>query len=246
MHPVLLELAGLELRSYAVFILLGALVAGWIRAAEVARLGYDRSPGHAWVGLGALIGAMLGAKLGMVLFEPLDGFRETLARTLTLDFAGKTVVGGIAGGYLGVELTKKVVGVRHSTGDGFAVALPVAQALGRVGCFLEGCCYGAPWDGAWSVWMAGARRHPAQLYEVALDLLLAGWLWSIRREPRPQGHLFRRYLVGYALIRAALEPLRGEPVRMVGPISLVALFCLGAALAFSLLIWRGERRARAT
>jgi len=230
--------------GYAVFVGLGFALAFLIRRAERRRLGFANDPRHRWVGVGALLGAVVGAKLGMLLFEPVDALLATLARLASLDFSGKTVVGALIGGYLGVELTKKIVGIRHSTGDGFAVALPVAQGFGRIGCLLHGCCYGTPFGGAWSVFVHGAARHPAQLYEAVLDLALAAWLWSSRERPRPAGHLFRRYLVGYALIRFVVEFFRGDPVNVWGPLTSVQWLCLLAALGFGALLVRGERAGR--
>lgn len=242
MFPVLFDIAGVPVRSYAVAVAVGFAVAYGVRRAEVARLGYQRTPGHQWVGLGALVGAVVGAKLGMVLFGA--DLRELLAGALGLDFTGKTVVGGIAGGYAGVEVTKRLVGVRHSTGDAFAVALPLAQALGRVGCFLEGCCAGNPWQGPWAVSLAGVQRHPAQLYEAALDLALAGVLWALRRRTPVPGELFRLWLVGYATIRFVLEPLRADAVLWWGPLSAVQWVCLATIVAFSVAIVRARRSLR--
>lgn len=239
MHPVLFNLGPLPVPSYALFLLLAFAAAAAVRRRELPRLGHQRWPGYRWVPLGALLGAVVGSKLGMLLFEPPAAFADQVRRALSLDFAGKTVVGGLIGGYLGVELTKKLVGITRSTGDGFAVALPLAQGIGRIGCFFAGCCYGAPWDGPWAVSMAGAHRHPTQLYEAAADLGLAALLWSLRERPWPEGHLFKRALVGYALIRFALEPLRGDPVQVWGPLTAVQWVCLASALALGgWMLWR--------
>jgi phosphatidylglycerol:prolipoprotein diacylglycerol transferase len=239
--PVLFELGELQVRSYAFFLMLGIFLAYQVHKREVRRLGFHREPRHIWVVVGALVGAAVGAKLGMALFVPpaelLDTFRDMLA----FDFTGKTVVGGIAGGYIGVELTKKLAGIEFRTGDAYAVALPLAQGFGRVGCFLHGCCYGVAWDGPWAVGMVGATRHPVQLYEAVLDLGLAALLWSLRRRSYPPGHLFRRMILGYALIRFAMEPLRGDVSIAVGPFTAVQLFCLVVAVGFTVMIVRGER-----
>ncbi|MCB9761038.1 MAG: prolipoprotein diacylglyceryl transferase [Alphaproteobacteria bacterium] len=242
MHPVLFNLGPVEVRSYAVFVLLAFVVAGAVRRAELARLGHARMPGYRWVPVGALLGAVVGAKLGMLLFEPPEVAAETFARVLSLDFTGKTVVGGLIGGYLGVEIAKKAVGITRSTGDGFAVAVPLAQAVGRVGCLLNGCCYGTPWEGPWAVSIGGVWRHPTQLYEAGLDLALAAALWATRWTERPAGHLFRRYLVGYALIRFATEFVRGDAGHTLGPLTWVQALCLGVAALFGGLILRGEVR----
>ena len=204
MRPVLFTVGSFPVSGYAVFVALGILAAALVRRREVTRLGYTRTPGHAWIGVAALAGAMLGSKLGMLLFVPPDGFAALMRSALAWDFTGKTVVGGIAGGYLGVEAAKRVFGIRHSTGDAFAVSLPLAQGIGRIGCFLNGCCGGIVTDSP----LAIAGHHPTQLYESGLDLLLAASLWAVRTRPRPAGHLFRLALVGYGAIRFGLEFLQ--------------------------------------
>lgn len=228
------------MRSYGVLLVIAFLVTLAVRRFESRRLGYLASAGYRWVGVGALVGAVVGSKLGMVLFEPPAHYGELLERMMALDFTGKTVVGGLAGGYLGVEVSKKLVGIRHSTGDGFAVALPLGQAIGRIGCFLDGCCYGRPTTGLLAVTLGGEPRHPVQLYEAALDLLLAVALWSMRNTVRPAGHLFRRYLIGYSAIRFGMEFLRGDPALHLGPLTLVQLACVATILGFGWLVVRAE------
>jgi len=245
MWPVLVELGGIPIRAYAVCVLLSMVLAGQVRRLETARIGQSTWPGARWVSAGALVGAVIGSKLGMVMFEPSGAWVEHLTRALSLDFSGRTVVGGLIGGYLGVELSKRAVGITRSTGDGWAVALPLAQGIGRIGCLLHGCCYGVVTEAPWGVAMHGATRVPVQAMEAGLDLALAGSLWALRHRPRPEGHLFRRYLVGYAAIRFVCEFFRGDPSRSVGPFSVVQLVCLGALLLFGTLILRGERRLAA-
>jgi phosphatidylglycerol---prolipoprotein diacylglyceryl transferase len=92
--------------------------------------------------IGALCGAFLGAKLAYLLAE---GWLDIGQPNLWLRWAtGKSVLGGLLGGYAGVEWTKKLVGHRASTGDAFALVLPVGLFLGRIGCHLHGCCQGSP------------------------------------------------------------------------------------------------------
>ena len=225
MLPALFTVGGVDVPSYGVFVGLAILAAWRVRRVEVARLGYDRTPGHAGIGFAALLGGIVGAKLGMALFVPPAELLRLGAAALTGDFTGKTVVGGIAGGYLGVELAKKLLGVRHSTGDAFAVSLPLAQGIGRIGCFFHGCCGGRP--------SALLGTHPTQLYEAALDLALAGALWGLRTGERPAGHLVRYALIGYATIRFVLEPLRADNGWMIGPFTAVQVFCAVAASGFA-------------
>src|ERR1039457_3341001 len=89
------------------------------------------------IALGAFCGAMIGAKLPFVLsdWEGLASGRAWLDN-------GKTIVFGLVGGYFGVELAKALLGIRVKTGDSFAVPVAAAVAIGRLACFVAGCCHG--------------------------------------------------------------------------------------------------------
>jgi phosphatidylglycerol:prolipoprotein diacylglycerol transferase len=225
--PVLFRIGDIPVPSYGVLVTVGLLAAFWVRRIEVARLGYDRSRGHAVIGFAALAGGIIGSKLGMLLFVSPAQLADLGLAALAGDLTGKTVVGGIAGGYLAVEAVKRVVGITVSTGDGFAVSLPLAQGIGRIGCFLHGCCGGVDGSG-WLARLTGGHE-PTQLYESALDLGLAATAWHFRTFPLPAGVRFKAVLVGYALVRFALEPFRGDPGWRVGLFTGVQASCLLAA-----------------
>lgn len=230
-----------ERAGYAVFVALALLVGGWIRSVEMRRVGLPRDFRHTQVALGGLVGGVIGAKVLMILYVTPDLWWANLVEMARFDFDGKTVLGGLTGGYLGVELSKRVVGITHSTGDAYAVALPVGHAVGRLGCLWNGCCFGAESSLPWAVLQHGALRHPAQVYEMGGNLVLAGVLWSVRTRTRVPGELFRLYLVGYAMLRFALDPLRGDAHIAVGPLSLVQLYCVVVAGVFGAWAWRDQR-----
>jgi phosphatidylglycerol:prolipoprotein diacylglycerol transferase len=240
MKPILFELGPIQVGAYAFFVGLAFIAALVIRHFEKKRLGWQGDRRHRWVGAGALLGAVIGSKVGMILFVPWQDYSVMWQQVLSLDFSGKTVVGGLIGGYLGVEVTKKIVGIRHSTGDAFAVALPVAQGIGRLGCFFHGCCFGASTDFFLSVHMHGGDRHPAQLYEAFLDFALAAILFAFRKRAWPQGTLFRLYLVGYAFNRLVVEFFRGDPAWLLGPLKAVQWVALLTILGFGFLLLRAR------
>src|SRR5580658_6403511 len=74
-----------------------------------------------------------------------------LAQWLITGDEGKSIIGGVAGGYLTVFLYKKRLGIRRSTGDLFAVAVSAGEAVGRWGCYFAGCCYGKPSTVPWAI-----------------------------------------------------------------------------------------------
>ena len=175
--------------------------------------------------------------------------RDALVLGLTrFDFSGKTVIGGIVGGWIGVEIAKKWVGITTRTGDTYALALPLAIAVGRIGCHLNGCCYGSETDLAFGVDLHGAHRHAAPLYEAVLDVGVAAWVYATRAWPRPSGHLFRESVIGLALARVLTEFVRGDPAIALGPFTAAqvvsALFATG--LIVHVVIERTRARATRT
>jgi phosphatidylglycerol:prolipoprotein diacylglycerol transferase len=119
---------------------------------------------------------------------------------------------------------------------------PIAHAIGRIGCLLGGCCYGAPSARAWAIVythplapaaVSAVPRHPWPLYEALALLALA---CAFARPPRiaaPAGVRAARYVLLYAAVRCSLEPLRGDAVRGVfldGLVSAGQLCALATAL----------------
>ena len=206
--------------------------------------------------VGALVGATLGAKLPFVFQSVFFDSGDTL-RLLSAWFAdGKTVLWALVGGYVGVEFAKWTFYVRFSTGDTFVIGVAVAIAIGRVGCFLYGCCHGIATNQIWGVRFAIANdggillRHPTQLYESLFHLgfaLLAWWatrghgdeMISNRWLSVFSGHWMILYLIAYAVFRFLTEFLRPEPVMMVG-LTFYQWSSILIFTGFTILFWRRQ------
>jgi phosphatidylglycerol:prolipoprotein diacylglycerol transferase len=160
------------------------------------------------IALGAFIGAMLGAKLPFALAD-WDGL---LSGSVWFG-DGKTILTGLAGGYLGVVVAKWSLGIRTRTGDSFAVPVAGSIAVGRLGCFVAGCCYGSPTTLPWGTVFPqhdALPRHPTQLYESAFHALAAIVLFQLERRGLFRGNLIKLYIMAYAAFRFATEFLREE------------------------------------
>ena len=130
------------------------------------------------ISAGALFGAGVGARLGTVVRYLAEADHPTWTGVL-LD-SGKTVVGGLAGAYIGVLVTKRLIGYREPTGDVFAAAAALGIAVGRIGCLLTeppGTSTSVPWAVTWN----GEQRHPSFLYEIGFLLVLFVVLLALRR-----------------------------------------------------------------
>ncbi len=173
--------------------------------------------------VGGLIGAVVGAKLGYLLCElPYHiGKADFWGQALV----GRTVIGGLLGGYVGVELGKRAAGHRSPTGDGFAFAVPIGLAIGRIGCFLNGCCAGRTCEPAWYsiADAAGVHRLPAPLIEAGFNIIAAVVLAVLARAGLFRDQHFHLFMIAYGLFRIAHEPLRDTPrIGFVGTYQILA------------------------
>ena len=142
---------------------------------------------------------------------------------------GRALLGGLVFGWLAVEVAKFRMGIRSSTGPMFALALPAGEAVGRIGCYLNGCCFGSKWSGPWSVFQHDALRHPAQLYSAVYSLILFCVLIALRNRLRDEKNMFRLYLLGWAVGRLALEFVRDGRRQWLG-LSFMQLFAIEIAM----------------
>ena len=162
-----------------------------------------------WVLTGAIVGAAVGSKVLAWAESPLDywSVRATPAAWL----GGKTIVGGLLGGWIGVEVAKRRLAVTRRTGDAFVFPLLLGIAIGRVGCFLTGLpdhTYGLPSSLPWAVNFGdGVPRHPTQLYEILFLLLLGLVLLPLRRGSN-DGRLFRVFVAAYLAWRFFIDFLK--------------------------------------
>ena len=133
--------------------------------------------------------------------------------------SGKTIVGGLIGGLIAVEVVKRIIGEEASTGDLFAAPIALGLSIGRVGCFLGGLSddtYGKPTSLPWGVDFGdGVPRHPTQLYESVFALALWFFLLRMMKRPHRSGDVFRSFMVTYMTWRLAIDYCKPE-VRIAG------------------------------
>src|SRR5437870_5268547 len=147
--------------------------------------------------LSAFIGGIFGAKLPFV--GAADSGWFALDSWLS---DGKTITLGLVGAYLGVELAKLALDVRVKTGDTYALPLALALAVGRWGCFFNGCCYGLETSLPWGVDFGdGVRRHPTQVYESVFHFGMAIVLLALIRRQALRYQRLKLYLIAYGVYR---------------------------------------------
>jgi phosphatidylglycerol:prolipoprotein diacylglycerol transferase len=170
--------------------------------------------GIGYVAMTGLVGGLVGANVGQF--------------AATAGGAGKSVLGGIVGGYLAVMLAKKRLGLVRPTGDLFAVALMAGEAVGRWGCFLGGCCGGRACTLPWAI----AGHHPTQLYLSATCTVIFVVLLLVEKYHRPaENGLW--YLQGllYCPARFVVEFFRAGAAHHAG-LSTAQWVCVGGFAFF--------------
>jgi len=172
----------------------------------------------------AIFFGILGARIFYILLHQ-DEFTPNLIRVVHLiKFPGLAFHGGLILGTIALifYFFKNKLSF-WQTGDIFVLGLCLGQAIARIGCFLNGCCYGIKTRLFWGVYFPGllGKRHPTQIYEAILDFLIFLLLFSIykktlfiKREKR--GLVMLNYFILTGISRFALEFLRGDSVYWQG------------------------------
>jgi prolipoprotein diacylglyceryltransferase len=199
---------------------------------------------NAWVIVGCIFGALIGSK-ALAFTESFHHYWAMRDNPFAM-LGGKTIAGGLLGGWAGVEIAKRAVGVTQSTGDAFAFPLILGMCIGRVGCFLTGLAdhtYGVHTSVPWAVDFGDGPRHPTQLYEIAFLLLLGVALLLRMRTPYPNGRLFRLFMLGYLLWRFAVEFLKPRDV-LIGTLSAIQFASIIGVAVCGWALQRSQPRAQ--
>lgn len=147
-----------------------------------------------------LAGAFAGAKLAFLFAEGWLHFDDPNRWLVWL--SGKSIMGALPGGWAAVEIAKKALGYRETTGDRFAMLMPVPLILGRIGCLNAGCCGGI---------VCSFGRWPSVQVEIGFQVVAMVFFWALRRKQLQTGQHFHLYLIGYGLFRFAHEFMRVTP-----------------------------------
>jgi phosphatidylglycerol:prolipoprotein diacylglycerol transferase len=266
LHPILFDFGPFSLHSYGL-----AMALAFAAAILVAmRRANDRGLGSQFaldLSVLILIFSLVGARAAYV-FTHLSEYREhpldaisPIQHTGKIGIEGLILLGGVIAALITVGVYARRKGKPYlSVTDLLSPSAVLGIAIGRLGCFFNGCCFGFPTDLPWGVRFPegslaayvfpGQCVHPTQLYETLFTLLIFAFLMWYDRRPRPAGRITGLFLLLYAVGRFANEQLRWYESEMVlwrgagGRFTISQAISLLMIVAGALLIAKSLRKVR--
>ncbi len=206
MHPILFEIFDFKVHSFGLLMLLAFAVALLFARKRGPRFGFTPEQ-ISDVAFWTLIAGVLGARVAF-LAQEIPFYREHPEKLLTLQFEGLTSFGGLIFGFLTVVIAcRRLKKPLWNLLDALAPAMLVGHAIGRVGCLLNGCCYGGHCDLPWGIHVENAAGlfHPAQIYDSLMNLAALGVLLALERRGLRAGQTFGLFLVLHGIARFVYE-----------------------------------------
>jgi phosphatidylglycerol:prolipoprotein diacylglycerol transferase len=224
MDKVAFSVFGIDVMWYGVLMATGMILGTLIAIKEAKRVGIKEDD-VLDLAMWAIPMGLIGARLYYVLFNA-DYYFANPSQILNFRGGGMAVHGSLIGGILtGYIFTK----IRHidflKMADTVLIGMPLAQAIGRWGNFINGEAYGSQTDLPWAIIVDGVSVHPTFLYESIWDFLIFVYLWLIRKKKKYEGQILVYYITLYSLGRFFIEGLRTDSL-MFGPIKMAQLISL--------------------
>jgi len=199
-NPVILTIGTLEIRWYGIMVVLAVIAVIGLSLVEARRKGIPQDV--VWdAGLWVVVGGIIGARL----LHIIDKWQYYLYHPeQLLNFAGLAIWGAVLGGLTAILIFCLVRKMSFwELGDIAAPGAILGQAIGRVGCLVNGCCYGLTcglpvaviYSNPSSYAPLGVPLYPTQLFHIIWDLAGFAVLWSLRKKLRPEGSLFLLWLI---------------------------------------------------
>ncbi len=253
MYPKLISIGSFYIPTYGVLVALGFLAGLGVTIRLARRAGLDPDKVTNLAVYCALAG-IAGAKLFMFLFDIRDYISNPgqIFTLETLQAAGVFHGGFIAAFVVALLYVRKQHLPAFPMMDTFAPGVALGQAIGRLGCFAAGCCWGKecylPWGVRFRSNFASPvpldkTLHPVQLYESAADLIIFGILYRQFNRRHRDGHVIGLYLVLYSTARFIIEFYRVHEQSLVGPFSLTQWIALALLALGVIILLRGRTAA---
>ena len=256
MHPIAFQAGPFTVTWYGIMVALAFLAGLWTASRRGLREGFsaekilDLGP---WL----IVGTILGARTLYVISYWNEQFAgEPLVEIFKVWRGGLVYYGGLIGASLACVLYARVKKLPlWKLADVVAPSIALGYVFGRIGCLMNGCCYGRECHLRWAITFppgshpapAGIPLHPTQVYDSLLNLFFYLFLAWLYRRKKFDGQVFAAYLIGYALLRSFVEFFRGDyPVHYLGgwatPAQVVSIGILAVGLILLAFLPRTTQR----
>lgn len=206
--PVAFSIGSIGVRWYGIMVTLAVITLLGVTLREAKRPGISQDTIYSLF-LWGIIGGFIGARLVVVQWSHYIAYPKDILNFV--GFPAFSLYGAIIGALVAVWVYTRVKRITFGSLigglDAVAVGAPLAQAIGRIGCTINGCCYGTPTSLPWAViytnpysacGLRGIPLHPTQVYFLLWNLIVFAVVWRLRAKLKPQGSLFFLYLCLYA------------------------------------------------
>jgi phosphatidylglycerol:prolipoprotein diacylglycerol transferase len=247
MYPIIFSIGGLTIFSYGLFAALAFFTAATYLSTQIKKSKekiFSQDELYSLF-IYMVVSGIIGARLLFVLSNPQDFVLDPLD-VFKLWKGGLTYYGGFISAtiFLLAYVRIKKISILKIC-DFFAPALALGHAIGRIGCFFSGCCYGKETNVPWAVVfkdknssaVIGVHLHPTQIYEAFGNFLIFFLLHFYSKKEHKEGFLVSIYFISYAILRFTIEFFRGDPDRGVQYFGLsnsqlvsICLFIIGVFL----------------
>ncbi len=240
MHPLLFQIGSLKITCFGAMAACGFLAASFLLFANMKERGLNSDNVNDLFFI-CIVAGILGARLFYVI-QFWDEFKNNLLMIPRVDKGGIVFYGGFIAAVLAIYIYSRRKKLNFfGVIDVMAPSLALGHAFGRIGCFLNGCCFGRPCDLPWAVRFPqgsmpehcypGASLHPVQLYESLFNFALAGLLFVFLRKTKVCGRTAALYLVCYGIGRFTLELFRGDNAKIMSLMSVSQIIGIATAIA---------------
>ncbi len=220
MHPILINLGPIPIRSYGFFIALGFLAGTWLVKREANRLNQN-SEAILDMAFWCLLGGIVMSRV-FYLFTDINTYLSDPIRIFKIWEGGLVFYGGFIGAFIVcVIYIKKYKFETWKIADIAAPAIALGHSIARIGCLMAGCCHGKVCELPWAITFKAAGSiaplnvplHPTQIYSSISNFSIFVFLMLIRKKKKFDGQVFWIYVLIYAILRSIIELFRGDHQR---------------------------------
>ena len=242
MHPVFIKIGNFVIYWYGVMVAVGVFLSSLFFQRLMLKIGYKPEDISKLIFWTVLFGILGGRVLHILVHFPYY-YRHPLD-IIRIRNGGLAVEGAIIFSLIFVLIYSKLKKINiPEVLDCMALSTPIGQAIGRIGCFLNGCCYGKATDFIFAVKFPHLEEkvHPTQLYYTFSYILLFILLYFLYRKRLKKGITFSAYLIGFSLIRYGVDFLRGDLIQtsfILYPTQFIAIliFTIGSICLSSIIM----------